>query len=795
MSLSDKHLRSTRRVLRQTISFPALPIDDLTCVFHRPMALKAVLLFCNRTRRRTCSLGIWFLLEKGLAMRTRILMRCVCVVGLLLITAAARAQTTYYVNGSCGDNGWTGTSPVCAGPDGPKATIQNGINAASNGDVVFVADGVYTGLGNKNISYNGRLITVQSANGPGNCIIDCQGSDRAFRFTNGETTESVIQGFTITNGSADQGGGFFSENAGASVLDCVFDSNTAATGGAIFHSEEGDLILDRCTFIANVATAGAGGVFSTFNTVTVSDCVFIENVGSFAFGGLTIGYGEASLTNCSFFRNDGDFVGGGIFSSDGDITLVNCAFSGNTATMGGGLGNGGIATLINCTFGNNLGNGMENDSGGSAILANCVLWGNTPAQHEGDSFTVTYSDVQGGWPGTGNIDADPLFLQPSGEDLRLTFGSPCIDAGDNDAVPNGINTDLDGNPRFQDDPDVEDTGNGTPPIVDMGAYEGGHEPQDAMASEDDFDQGDLIVLIPNGGPFDPFSNAAVAVFNISGPDDAMFAVTQIDWDAHPGAVGFSELGSMLRTETTLKPGQFFMRLNIPFDLGQLQGRDHALLDVTSFDGPSGNWVLGVVLNTEDSPDRRGPIGDKIVDDDPDDGWGTTGDIGDWGVVYDANLQRGFVWANADYSSDFGFGVPFCAADCAPFGGDGKVSALDLLILLSQWGMEGASGPCDLDRDDDVDASDVSFLLQNWGSCPQASSYSQPAIHRAGSFRGRAFWGRGDLDGSGVVDLHDLDLLRDNWGACENCTSDLNADGVVSSGDLLILLANWGSSER
>ena len=738
-------------------------------------------------------------------MCTRTLSHCVCVVGLLLITTVAGAQTSYYVNGSCGNNAWTGTSPVCAAPDGPKATIQRAINATSNGDVVFVADGVYTGSGNKDLSYNGRLITVRSANGPDNCIIDCQGSGRAFTFENGETTESVIQGFTITNGSAIIGGAFFSENAGASVLDCVFDSNTADVGGAIYHREEGDLILANCTFTANAA-GSVGGMFSVYNNVTLSDCVFVENVGSFAIGGLDVGFGEASLINCSFFQNEGNFVGGGIASADG-IALVNCAFSGNTANRGGGLNNSGTATLINCTFGNNAGNGVENSTdAGTAVLANCVLWGNTPAQLEGDSFTVTYSDIQGGWPGIGNIDADPLVVQPAGDDLRLDFGSPCIDAGDNDAVPDGITTDLDGNPRFQDDPDVKDTGNGTPPIVDMGAYEGGHEPQDPMDSEDDFDQNEIILLIPNGGPFDPFFNAAVGVINTSGPDNATFAVTQIDWDLHSGAAGFTELGLILRTETTLKPGQFFMQLYIPFELEQLQGRDRALLDVTSFDDPSGNWVLAALLNTQDSPDRHGPVGDKIVVENPDDGWGTTTDFGDWGVVYDANLQRGFVWANVDYSDDFAFGIPFCPADCAPFGGDGVVGVVDLLQVLGGWGLTGASGPCDLDRDDDVDVTDLTLLLQGWGSCPQPAYGSPPTTPRAGaianrsdqfpgrSFRGRLFRGRGDLDANGVVDQRDLHRLQANWGPCDNCPSDLDADGVVGTRDLLILLGNWGHTD-
>ena len=476
--------------------------------------------------------------------------------------------------------------------------------------------------------------------------------------------------------------------------------------------------------------------------------------------------------------------------------MVNCVLSGNLAPMGGGIWSTANEQMINCSIGYNIGGGIENDDS-ELSLVNTVVWGNTGGQISGSGdITVTYSDIQGGWPGTGNIDADPLFVQPADDNLRLAFGSPCIDAGDNDAVPDGVTTDLDGLPRFVDDPDVDDTGNGTPPIVDMGAYEGGNNSQDPMDSEEDFDQNEVAVLIPNGGVFDPFINAAIIVINTDGPDDAMFSVTQIDWDLHSGAAGFSELGFILRTETSLKPGQFFMRLYIPFESEQLQGKDHALLDVTSFDDPSGNWVLGVLPNTQDSPDRNGPIGDKIIDDNPDDGWDITTDLGDWGVVYDENLQRGFVWANTDYADDYGFGLAICPADCAPFGGDGSVGALDLLLVLSQWGLAGASGPCDLDRDDDVDGSDLTFLLENWGTCPQPSNYARPVTRQAISFRGRTFRGRGrgDVDGNGVVDRQDLQLLRENWGACENCPSDLDADGVVGSRDLLILLANWGHTE-
>jgi hypothetical protein len=80
---------------------------------------------------------------------------------------------------------------------------------------------------------------------------------------------------------------------------------------------------------------------------------------------------------------------------------------------------------------------------------------------------VSYCNVQGGYLGTGNIDADPLFVDPDNGDLRLSPNSPCIDAGDNTDVPKGVLRDLDGNPRFVADA-CAGAGGAT---VDMGAYE------------------------------------------------------------------------------------------------------------------------------------------------------------------------------------------------------------------------------------------------------------------------------------------------------------------------------------
>jgi hypothetical protein len=133
---------------------------------------------------------------------------------------------------------------------------------------------------------------------------------------------------------------------------------------------------------------------------------------------------------------------------------------------------GGNNTFINTTVANNASYGIALFANPNSIV-NSIVYGNlTGAIFLGFSgiATVSYSDVQGGWAGTGNITANPMFLS-SPSDLRLGSGSPAIDSGNNAAVPGGVTTDVAGLPRFFDDPGAANVGAGTPPLVDMGAYE------------------------------------------------------------------------------------------------------------------------------------------------------------------------------------------------------------------------------------------------------------------------------------------------------------------------------------
>ena len=170
-----------------------------------------------------------------------------------------------------------------------------------------------------------------------------------------------------------------------------------------------------------------------------------------------------------------------------DALVINCVFRDNYSGLGGGMclaviGEESPATVVNCTFHANraIGGGaigISTDRTWTSVT-NSILWGDirvedprtdekdTEIFHRDAFVTVTHSIVAGGYPGAGNLDQDPQFFDAQRGDLRLSDGSPCVDAADGAAAPE---LDMAGNPRF-DDPDSPNTGVG-PPWVDMGAHE------------------------------------------------------------------------------------------------------------------------------------------------------------------------------------------------------------------------------------------------------------------------------------------------------------------------------------
>ena len=303
---------------------------------------------------------------------------------------------------------------------GAYATIQAGIDAASNGDTVLVANGTYKGTGNKNLDFRGKAITVKSENGASSCIIDSEGVGQGFYFHSGEEAGSVLSGFTITNGNAVYGGGIACwYSSSPTIEDCIVTGNMATNaGGGIACIQSSFPIITRCIISGNTAGSWGGGILCLeSSSPTITNCVIFENE--------VLGIGNG---------------GGGIccYPSCSPI-ITNCTITGNTVSDKGG--------------------GVFSHDLSSPTITNSIIWNNTPNEiygTSGASLGITYSDVQGGFTGEGNIDSVPLFTGSG--DYHLTAPSPCINAGDN-AAPDLPSTDKDGNPRIIGG------------IVDMGAYE------------------------------------------------------------------------------------------------------------------------------------------------------------------------------------------------------------------------------------------------------------------------------------------------------------------------------------
>lgn len=284
-------------------------------------------------------------------------------------------------------------------------TIQAAIDAAAATDTIVVAAGTY----HESLSWGGKDLIIQGV-GPDQSMIDPSiangGPGGRCLTTESLSSATRIEGFTFQNGSERNGGGMYNVGSSPTLTNCIFRSNTVDNYGGGMYNSASSPILIKCTFIGNAGYYRASGMYNENNS-------------------------NPTLINCTLIGNGSSGYGGGMFNVDSSPTLLNCTLWGNSAYYGGAMYN------YYCR----------------PTLTNCIVWGNPDVVNWGIfsvyySPNITYSDLQAYPDGTGTFSADPLFVDPTHGDFHLQPGSPCINAGNNAALPASLTTDLDGNSRI-----------------------------------------------------------------------------------------------------------------------------------------------------------------------------------------------------------------------------------------------------------------------------------------------------------------------------------------------------------
>ncbi len=294
--------------------------------------------------------------------------------------------------------------------------------------------------------------------------IGCYGSSSP-KISNCTITSNIAYGDDALNG----GGGGIGCHFGSSptINNCTINGNSSkgiyVGGGGIICVSGSSPTITNCTISSNQADQhSGGGVYCDAGTSPIiTKCVISNNSAGNSGGGIYCTNSSPTINKCTISNNSAEFHGGGIECYDSSPSIMNCTITGNEVftdlSYGGGIACFSYSTLTitNCTISNNSvwedGGGVACWNNSSVAVVNSIFWENSSDEiylGTGGAINITYSNIQGGWEGEGNIGEDlvlhnPLFV--GNGDYHLQPGSPCIDAGTLTGAPE---YDFEGDPRL-----------------------------------------------------------------------------------------------------------------------------------------------------------------------------------------------------------------------------------------------------------------------------------------------------------------------------------------------------------
>jgi parallel beta-helix repeat protein len=355
---------------------------------------------------------------------------------------------------------------------GAFQSIGAAVVSAVTGDEIWVMEGTYQGTAylTKPVRLIGGFSGTESDSEAGNrdwktfpTIMDAGGAQFP---TLACSSDSEIDGFYLRKSNRP---GLAIFDSTATVRRCNISDNHSSAGGVIITNAGVD--MTDITVSSNMANQSGGGFYIWRNsTITLTDCVISGNHSAVAGGGIVCVDSIMELHDCRIEGNQADSYAGGLEIAASAATFHNCLLEKNNAPYADELriSVSENTDFLNCTIVSTpLSIGWSDNA---PHFENCILWGDAgilsdwASQTPSDGASVRHSEIQGGYPGEGNISDDPKFVDAANGDFHLLPDSPCIDS----ASTTGPNDDLDGNPRPVDIPGIGRDGDGA---FDMGCYE------------------------------------------------------------------------------------------------------------------------------------------------------------------------------------------------------------------------------------------------------------------------------------------------------------------------------------